>query len=120
MTERAVSLSDFLLRVRTAPETIAFQDAMTVIDAAYGFTPAAFKNGAIDNPAGQNSGSCKIFAFGQLHELSQAQTLACFGDYYRIDVLQHPHGIDHGNIRNFMKFGWDGIAFEQAPLSLKS
>jgi len=33
--------------------------------------------------------------FAQLQQLSQAETLACFGKYYREDVLQNPEGDDH-------------------------
>ena len=69
------------------------------------------------NEAGTNEGSCKIFAFAQLHHLSEQATLACFGQYYREDVLQNPQGNDHGNIRNFIKQGWQGITFESDVLS---
>ena len=46
-------------------------------------------------------------------------TLACFGAFYTEDVLKNPDGTDHQNIRNFMKTGWDGIAFYGEPLTLK-
>ena len=63
---------------------------MAVIEAHYEFTPTAFKNGELMNELGQNSGSCKLFAFAQLQGLSPQQTLACFGTYYRDDVLKNP------------------------------
>jgi hypothetical protein len=63
------------------------------------------------NESGTNEGSCKIFAFAQLNDLSVEQTLACFGKYYREDVLENPEGNDHGNIRNFMISGWEGVKF---------
>ncbi len=112
-------LSDFLNTLKSTPDAISFQDTVTAIEAAYDFTETAFKNGDVDNAAGQNSGSCKIFAFAQLNGLSQTQTLNCFGDYYRKDVLENPTGTDHGNIRNFMASGWGGITFKSTPLSLK-
>ena len=34
-----------------------------------------------------------------------------WGQYYR-DVLKNPDGDDHQNIRNFMKYGWEGVPFE--------
>jgi hypothetical protein len=55
-----------------------------------------------------------------LNNLNQEQTLACFGDYYREDVLKNPEGNDHGNIRNFMNTGWNGIKFEDQALQVKS
>ena len=33
-----------------------------------------------------------------------------WGQYYR-DVLATPTKDDHQNIRNFMKYGWDGVDF---------
>ncbi len=112
-----MSLETFLQAVRDRPDGIEFDQTIAIIDEAYQFTPTAFRNGDLTNEAGQNSGSCKIYAFGQLHNLSEAQTLACFGHYYREDVLQHPNGTDHQNIRNFIKTGWAGIEFSGRALS---
>jgi hypothetical protein len=111
-----MTLTDFSNRLKEKPKTIAFEDTMAVVEANYDFTPTTFKNGETVNEAGQNSGSCKLFAFAQLQDLSQEETLACFGQYYRNDVLNHPEGTDHQNIRNFMKYGWNGIAFEGKAL----
>jgi hypothetical protein len=93
------------------PNTIEFVDTMTIIENNYLFTPTPFTNGQAYNEAGQNNGSCKIFAFGLLHKLSKQQTLACFGSYYRDDVLNNPGGIDHQNIRQFMISNWNNIQF---------
>ena len=71
------------------------------------------------NETGQNSGSCKLFAFAQMQGLSEQQTLACFGDFYWQDVLPDPEGRDHQNIRNFIKTGWAGIEFSKMPLTEK-
>ncbi|MFZ5502922.1 MAG: HopJ type III effector protein [Pseudomonadota bacterium] len=113
-------METFLKKLKTAPENATFEAAMAVIDAHYDFTPTAFRNGGSRNEAGQNNGSCKIFSFARLHALTAEQTLHCFGDYYRDDVLKHPQGSDHQNIRNFIKTGWDGIAFEGNALTVKS
>lgn len=40
-----------------------------------------------------------------LNHLDEDSTLACFGSYYRDDVLKFPDGTDHGNIRRFMRDG---------------
>ena len=111
-----MNLNTFLQRLKSAPDSIAFGDTMAVIEASYEFTHAAFKNGELVNEQGQNSGSCKLFAFAQLQGFSTQQTLACFGAYYRVDVLQHPDSTDHQNIRNFMRTGWTGIQFNENPL----
>ncbi|MBI1890468.1 MAG: HopJ type III effector protein [Burkholderiales bacterium] len=114
-----MNLSDFLHKLAQSPESITFDETMAAIETAYEFNPAAFTNGELINEAGRNSGSCKLFAFAQLNNLTEAQTLACFGAYYREDVLKNPDGTDHQNIRNFMKTGWRGIQFEQVPLKVK-
>lgn len=112
-----MSLDAFLQRLRADPAQIEFADTLAVIEASYGYTPMAFRNGDVRNAAGQNAGSCKIFAFARLQGLSEAETLACFGRYYREDVLQHPDAADHANIRTFMRSGWAGVSFEGAALT---
>ncbi len=114
-----MTLESFLQKLIDCPESIEFNDTMSIIDSMYTFTPTSFRNGDLVNEAGQNSGSCKIFSFARLHNLDQEQTLPCFGSYYRNDVLKHPENNDHQNIRNFMKFGWSGIEFDSEPLVAK-
>jgi hypothetical protein len=106
-------------QIHNSPESISFSEVIAHIDADFDFTPTRFVNGNTINEAGQNNGSCKVFSFAQLNELTQEQTLALFGDYYRIDVLGNPEGTDHQNIRNFIKFGWEGIQFDGVALSQK-
>ncbi|KKO44689.1 type III effector [Arsukibacterium ikkense] len=111
-------LESFFIQLSTEPETISFQQSINIIDQMYHFQPCAFSNGSLHNQAGENIGSCKILAFGLLHQLSEPQTLHLFGDYYRA-VLNNAKGDDHANIRNFMRSGWDGIKFSEQPLRLK-
>jgi hypothetical protein len=112
-------MKQFLQTLQTAPESITFNATISVIDANYDFTPSAFRNGEMQNEGGQNNGSCKVLSFARLHQLTLQQTLYCFGSYYCDDVLKHPQGSDHQNIRNFIKTGWDGIVFEGNALTLK-
>ncbi|WP_461484238.1 HopJ type III effector protein [Porticoccus sp.] len=114
-----MSVETFLEKLKASPESIAFSDTIAMIDENYDFQETAFTNGGTENGAGQNNGSCKIFAFGQLNGLSEQQTLHCFGDYYRVDVQQNPEGDDHQNIRNFIERGWGGIGFSGKALTLK-
>jgi len=114
-----MQLDDFLNQLKNEPKSISFTDTIATIDANYHFTPTAFKNASLKNAPDQNNGSCKIFAFGLLNRLTETQTLNCFGDYYRKDVLENLHGDDHQNIRNFMKKGWQGITFDGQPLAAK-
>lgn len=105
--------------LKNNPKQIHFSDVIEFIDEHFEFTPTAFKNGNTLNEENQNNGSCKILSFAKLNELSQEETLALFGDFYRNDVLGNPDGTDHQNIRNFMKFGWDGIQFLGEALKAK-
>ena len=117
-----MSLSLFIEKV-TRNEPVSFDETMAVIADNYRYTPAEFINGLNDdcivNAAGVNEGSCKIFAFAQIHGLDRSQTLSLFGDYYRRDVLGDPTGSGHRNIRLFIKYGWDGIKFRGTALAPK-
>ncbi|SFB61269.1 HopJ type III effector protein [Algoriphagus aquimarinus] len=110
---------NLLEQITRSPETIDFTDVIGYIDANFNFTPIRFTNGDTVNEAGQNNGSCKIFSFAKTQNLTQDQTLALFGDYYRTDVLGNAEGTDHQNIRNFMQFGWDRVKFEGKALESK-
>jgi hypothetical protein len=112
-----MTLNDFLAQIGENKQ-LDFEDTISIITEHYNYTPTAFKNGDVANEAGQNAGSCKIFSFAQLNNLNEAQTLACFGRFYQ-DVLNTPEGNDHGNIRNFMQSGWNGISFDAQALTAK-
>ena len=114
-----MSISTFLEKLKETPKSITFAETIATIEENYTFTPTAFQNGEQHNAAGENSGSCKLFAFALLQKLSAAETLACFGAYYFEEVLGDPNGTNHQNIRNFMKTGWNGIQFEGEALELK-
>lgn len=112
-----MTVSEFIEKLKTDARNVSFKETIAVIDANYSFTPTAFFNGNQINNANENNCSCKIFAFAKLNQLNQLQTLTCFGSYYFEDVLENPEGNDHQNIRNFIEYGWNGIHFENEPLS---
>jgi len=112
-------LDSFIQKIHNSPDSIQFNETMAVIEELYEFTPTSFTNGELTNAAGENSGSCKLFAFAQLQDFSKEQTLQCFGDYYRVEVLPAPEGTNHQNIRNFIKTGWNGLKFDAQALKLK-
>ena len=119
-----MKLDKVIKQIKEYPESIEFQDIMTVIDEYYIYTASDFSNGPeqqrIFNKAGENEGSCKIFSFAQLHPLNKAQTINCFGRYYREDVVKKPEGSDHANIRTFDKYGWNHITFDSDALKRKT
>jgi hypothetical protein len=115
-------LTSFMDRIK-AGQIVDFKETMSVIAAYYDYTATCFSNGIeqpLVNQAGQNEGSCKIFAFAKLQGLDKNQTLALFGDFYSKDVLEHPDGCDHQNIRTFMRDGWEGIVFSSEALTPKN
>lgn len=119
-----MTLTHFKTQLNENPKTIKFTDVMHLIDTLYQYTPTAFENGLNDdvliNAEGTNEGSCKLFAFAKNQNLNAQQTLYCFGQYYTDDVLKNPNADNHQNIRHFMKYGWEGIRFKQAPLLSKN
>jgi hypothetical protein len=114
-----MNLNYFLQKLNQNPKNITFTETIATIEENYFFSPTAFENGLQHNAAGENSGSCKLFAFAEIKKLSESATLSCFGAYYYEDVLGDPEGTHHQNIRNFMKTGWDGIAFYGEALEVK-
>ena len=112
-------IQEFKTKLKANPTSIVFAETMQVIEDNYTFTPTAFTNGELANAAGENSGSCILFAFAKNEGFTKEETLACFGQYYFEDVLKDPNGDGHQNIRNFMKTGFDGLAFEGNALTEK-
>ncbi|MFK0572470.1 HopJ type III effector protein [Endozoicomonas sp.] len=113
-------LSELLEQIRFQPGLVEFEAVMSVIADYYHYTPTRFVNGrgalCQINEASNNEGSCKIFAFARIHDLSPKETLACFGRFYREEVLLEPDGSSHGNIRAFMVSGWDCLSFDEPAL----
>ena len=68
-----MNLESFKKKLKEDPTTIVFTETMSVIEENYKFKPTAFKNGTLENAEGQNSGSCKLFAFATF-----GATLYCF------------------------------------------
>lgn len=92
-----------------------FEDTLALVERHFDYAPAGFHNGPLYNAAGENEGSCKIFALGQFGNLTEAEVLTLFGRHYR-GVLDDPTGTSHGNIRQFMTTGWSGIRFDTPAL----
>lgn len=114
-------MTEFRSRLETGDNL--FSETLAIVEKWYDLQPTAFTNGLDDqaakNEQGINEGSLKVFALGRLNGFTPEQALKSFGEHYR-DVLATPDGTDHQNIRQFMRHGWAGIQFEQAPLSLKA
>lgn len=109
-----MTLTDFRTRLRS--EQHLFTDTLAFIAEHYSYSPSAFSNGSVENPAGQNEGSCKTLGFAILEGLSQEETLLAFGEHYRA-VRETPEGTDHANIRALQATGLAGVRFERQPLS---
>ncbi len=108
---------DLLLSRIKAGLPVDFNDTQQVIKQYYQYHPVCFTNGPesdqLINEAGTNEGSCRIFYFARLHGLNESETLHLFGAFYREDVMVHPEGQNHPNIRQFMKYGWGGIHYQE-------
>ena len=111
-----MTIKEFVTKLKENPKQLIFSETMSVIENNYVFTPTAFKNSDLQNSNAENLGSCKVFSFALKQKLTKEETLACFGQYYFIDVLENPNGTDHQNIRNFMNTGFEGLVFEDETL----
>lgn len=107
------------LRKRLQQDDYVFSETLAFVTAHYDYQPSAFRNGDVENAAGQNEGSCKTLGLALLEGFSNDEALRAFGEHYR-SVLATPEGSDHGNIRALMAHGLDGVKFEQPPLKRKA
>ena len=56
-----MKLNDFLQRLNDAPDSLAFNDTIALIEAQYDFTPTTFKNGGLLNEAGKTPARANCF-----------------------------------------------------------
>ncbi|MDY7218289.1 HopJ type III effector protein [Denitrificimonas sp. JX-1] len=108
-----MTLTAFLQAIRKPGHQ--FADTLAFIDAHYQYTPRAFDNAELHNPAGSNQGSCKILGLALLEKLSTEETLLAFGEHYAW-VLANPEKTEHNNIRQLIKHGLAAVSFTQLPL----
>ena len=101
----------FNANLEMSGDDVMFEDVIALIDEYYELQLLEFKSGDILNKQGENEGTGKILSYAALSELDQETTLKLWWQYYR-EVLADPKGTSHANIRNFMKYGWEGVPFE--------
>jgi hypothetical protein len=101
----------FNANVEMNADDLKFEDVIAMIDTYYESQILEFKNGDMVNKPGENEGSAKVLSYAALSGLDKETTLKLWGQYYR-EVLADPKGDSHQNIRNFMKYGWEGVPFE--------
>src|SRR5690625_575292 len=106
-----MTITELLKHLGEQNTALQFTEVIRCLKQHYQYEPTAFFNGPLYNPAGQNEGSCIIFAFAKRHRLSDEQALLCFGEHYQ-GVLSNPTGEDHANIRQFMRTGLAAVKFE--------
>jgi hypothetical protein len=109
-----MTVFELIKKIKQA-KSLNFLEVLNTIDSSFNFTPTKFTNGAIINEANSNNGSCKVFSFAKMKELTCAETLFLFGEHYQ-KVVETENDEDHQNIRNFIKSGWEGIHFEKDAL----
>src|SRR5690625_3082030 len=110
-----MTITELLKHLGEQNTALQFTEVIRCLKQHYQYEPTAFFNGPLYNAAGENEGSCIIFAFAKRHRLSDKQALLCFGEHYQ-SVLQDPSGTGHGNIRQFMCSGLAGVAFAEEAL----
>ena len=101
----AVAFADKIKR----GESVTFKETIDFLDTHYFYFEVPFKNGPLYSKPNENTGTAKILSFGLMTRMTEAQTLAMFGEIYR---NLSPDGTDHANIRQFIKTGFAGVSFE--------
>ncbi|EFL19530.1 HopJ type III effector protein [Streptomyces sp. C] len=107
------------LRASLASGEHEFADTLAFVAAHHDYQPQAFRNGELENAAGENEGSCKTLGLALLEGLTDEEALLAFGEHYR-KVLATPEDTDHGNIRNLLAHGLAGVSFAGQALTRKS
>jgi len=115
----STEVNQFIDALESNADLLEFADVISLIERHYDFKETAFSNGDQHNEAGQNSGSCKVFSFAKINNLSKEQTLQLFAQFYR-DVVKTPEGEDHQNIRQFMLYGYERLSFDGNALTEKN
>mmetsp|Transcript_35112 Transcript_35112/g.74087 ORF Transcript_35112/g.74087 Transcript_35112/m.74087 type:complete len:213 (-) Transcript_35112:147-785(-) len=100
----------FNANLEMSGDDLKFEEFIELCDEQYEHGLIEFKNGDVVNMPGENDGSAKVLSYAALADFDKEMTLKLWGQYYR-DVVATPDGTDHQNIRNFMKYGWDGVDF---------
>lgn len=101
----------FNANIEMSGDDLMFEEFLEMVDTQYESGLIEFKNGDIVNEPGENEGSAKVLSYAALSDFDKETTLKLWGQYYR-EVKADPDGDSHANIRNFMKYGWDGVPFE--------
>jgi len=107
---RPNDLTSFRQQLCIGGASVGFKETLAIAEDYFDYSPKKFCNGGLENAAGTNEGSCKVFSVGMLLRWSEKEVLASFGEHYR-QVLGDPNGSSHGNIRAFMMQGWKGVQF---------
>jgi len=115
-----LSTQTLIEKIKHTPEQVQFKEVIDVIEREYDFTAAAFTNGKQNNAINENNGSCKLFSFASMHELTETQTLHLFGDFYRVDVLEIQLQTIIKTFDSSLRNGWNGIAFTATALVNKN
>jgi HopJ type III effector protein len=101
----------FNSNVEMDSSSLMIEAVLELINEHYETQLLEYTVGDVLNKQGENEKSGQILSYAALSNLNKDTTLKLFGQHYR-SVLATPDGTDHANIRNFMKYGWDGVPFE--------
>ncbi len=110
-----MNLKDFRASLRNRNHR--FADTLAFIAANYDYTPSRFINGAVENAAGENEGSCKTLGLALLEQFTTEEAL--LASRALPVVLANPAGDDHRNIRALMDTGLPSVRFDAEPLTRK-
>lgn len=101
----------FNSNVEMSADDLTMEEVLEMINTHYETQLLEYTVGDVVNKQGENEATGHILSYAALSNMDKETTLKLWGQHYRA-VLANPDGTDHANIRNFMKFGWEGVPFE--------
>jgi len=105
-----------LERKRNSPESLdslldnhdSFEHVLKLIDCHFTVGAFSFGIGNVENKANENQNSFKVLVAAKFLGLNSDATVKLWGQHYH-HVIADPTGSSHGNLRQFLKYGWEVV-----------
>mgnify|MGYP002715060916 CR=1 FL=1 len=91
------------LRSRLQQDDYAFSETLAFVAEHYDYQPSAFRNGDVENAAGQNEGSCKTLGLALLEGLSQGELVRAADAVVKDAILEGASKVSPDALRDALQ-----------------